>query len=115
MAEMLKHYAQDSFRRIILLFPHDLEKDYHNDFYAFRIEVFKGFPFVTEANAMAFLNKPTAKVFKKDLVWIMAHSFQETSGKFAPFYGEARSSALNRESPFHCRTPRNESETGTLS
>lgn len=92
MAEMLKHYAQDVPKNQLPSIFTLIEKDYHNDFYAFTNEVFKTSPFATEANAMAFLNKPTAKVFKKDLVWIMAQSFQETSGKFAAAYGEARSS-----------------------
>lgn len=69
-----------------------IEKDYHNDFNAFAEEVFKTSVFATETNAVAFLEKPNLKVFKKDLVSIMAQSFQEASGKYAAAYGEARTS-----------------------
>jgi len=92
MAELLKLYTQnvpkDQLPSVFVL----IEKDYHNDFNAFADAVFKTSVFATEANAMAFLNKPGVKVFKKDLVSIMAQSFQEASGKYAAAYGEARTS-----------------------
>ena len=92
MAELLKLYAQnvpkDQLPSIFAL----IEKNYHNDFNAFANKVFKSSVFATETNAMAYLNKPTLKVFKKDLVSIMAQSFQEANGKYAGAYGEARTS-----------------------
>ena len=92
MAELLKLYAQnvpkDQLPSVFAL----IEKNYHNDFNAFADAVFKTSVFVTEANAMAFLNKPGMKVFKKDLVSIMAQSFQDATGKYAAAYGEARTS-----------------------
>jgi hypothetical protein len=92
MAELLKLYKQnvpkDQLPSVFAL----IEKNYHNDFNAFADAVFKTSVFATEANTMAFLNKPNVKVFKKDLVSIMAQSFQEASGKYAAAYGEARTS-----------------------
>jgi hypothetical protein len=92
MAELLKLYEQnvpkDQLPSVFAL----IEKNYHNDFNAFADAVFRTSVFATEANAMAFLNKPNVKVFKKDLVSIMAQSFQEASGKYAAAYGEARTS-----------------------
>jgi hypothetical protein len=92
MAELLKLYQQnvpkDQLPSVFAL----IEKNYKNDFNAFAEEVFKTSPFATEANAMAFLNKPTLKVFKKDLVSIMAQSFQDASGKYMAAYTDARTS-----------------------
>ena len=92
MAELLKLYEQnvpkDQLPSVFAL----IEKNYHNDFNAFADAVFKTSVFATEANAMAFLNKPNVKVFKKDLGSIMAQSFQEANGKYAAAYGEARTS-----------------------
>jgi hypothetical protein len=92
MAELLKLYTlnvpKDQLPSVFEL----IEKDYHNDFNAFADAVFKTSVFATEANTMAFLNKPGVKVFKKDLVSIMAQSFQDASGKYAAAYSEARSS-----------------------
>jgi len=98
MTELLKLYKQnvpkDQLPSVFAL----IEKNYHNDFNAFTDAVFKTSVFATEANAMAFLNKPNVKIFKKDLGSIMAQSFQESSGKNAAAFSESRTavSAGNR-------------------
>jgi hypothetical protein len=92
MAELLKLYAQNVPKAQLPSVFELIEKDYHNDFNAFADAVFKTSVFASEANAMAFLGKPAVKVFSKDLVSIMAQSFQESSGKYAPAYAEARTS-----------------------
>lgn len=92
MAELLKLYEQNVPKEQLPSVFTMIEKNYHNDFNAFADEVFKTSVFATEAKAMAFLNKPKANVFKKDLASIMAQSFQEASGKYSAAYGEARTS-----------------------
>jgi hypothetical protein len=90
MAELLKLYAlnvpKDQLPSVFAM----IEKDYHGDFNAFAEAVFKTSVFATEANAMAFLDNPGAKVFKKDLVSVMAQSFQDVSGKYLSAYTDAR-------------------------
>jgi hypothetical protein len=66
MAELLRLYQQNVPKNQLPSVFALIEKNYKNDFNAFANEVFKTSPFVTEANAMAFLNKPNLKVFKKD-------------------------------------------------
>jgi hypothetical protein len=98
MAELLKQYAhavpKDQLPSVFKM----IEKDYNNDFNAFTEDVFKKSIFATEANALAFLSNPSVKGIKKDLVSVMAESFQETAGKYAAAYGESRAevSAGNR-------------------
>lgn len=92
LAELLKLYSVNVPKEQLPSVFEMIEKDYHNDFNAFAEEVFKTSVFATETNAVAFLEKPNLKVFKKDLVSIMAQSFQEASGKYAAAYGEARTS-----------------------
>jgi len=46
--------------------------------------------FATAASANQFLDKPSLKVFKKDLGWLTAQSMQEASGKYAKAFGNAR-------------------------
>lgn len=92
MAELLRLYEQNVPKNQLPSVFAMIEKDYKNDFNAFANQVFKTSPFATEANAMAFLNKPNLKVFKKDIVSIMAQSFQEASGKYAAAYAESRTS-----------------------
>jgi hypothetical protein len=92
MAELLKLYEQNVPKEQLPSVFALIEKNYHNDFNAFADAVFKTSVFATEANALAFLNKPNVKVFKKDLGSIMSQSFQEASGKYAAAYGEARTS-----------------------
>ena len=92
MAELLKLYSQNVPENQLPSVFDLIKKKYHNDFNAFADEVFKTSVFATEAKAMAFLNKPSLKVFQKDLVSIMAQSIQEASGKYAAAYGESRSS-----------------------
>ena len=98
LAELLKLYSRDVPKDQLPSIFKLIEKDYHNDFNAFAEAVFKTSAFATEENTMAFLNKPSEKVFKKDLVSIMAQSFQDAFGKYAAAFSEARTlvSAGNR-------------------
>jgi hypothetical protein len=92
MAEMLKLYSLNVPKNQLPSIFARIEKDYNNDFNAFADAVFKTSVFATEAKTMAFLDKPSAKVLKKDLVSIMSQSFQDASGQYAAAYGTARSS-----------------------
>jgi hypothetical protein len=91
MAEMLKLYSLNVPKNQLPSIFTLIEKDYNNDFNAFAEAVFKTSVFATESKTMAFLDKPSAKVFKKDLVSIMSQSFQDASGQYAAAYGTARS------------------------
>jgi hypothetical protein len=75
-----------------------IEKDYKSDFDAFTDAVFAKSVFATVENTNKFLENPTLKVFKKDLGWKCAQSFQESMGKLSGTFSEARTSiaAANR-------------------
>jgi hypothetical protein len=92
MAEILKLYARnvpkDQLPSVFSL----IEKDYNNDFTVFTEAVYKTSVFATEAKTMAFLNKPAAKIFQKDLVAIMAQSFQDSRDKYSATYNDSRTS-----------------------
>lgn len=92
MAEMLKLYALNVPKEQLPSVFSLIEKDYHNDYNAFADAVYRTSVFATEANTMAFLEKPNAKVFKKDLVSVISQSIQESSGKYAAAYAESRTS-----------------------
>jgi hypothetical protein len=98
MAELLKLYSQNVPKEQLPSVFAIIEKDYHNDFNAYADKVFKTSVFATQEKALDFLNNPSVKVLKKDMVSILAESFQEASGKYAAAYGEARTavSAANR-------------------
>ena len=92
LAELLKLYSQNVPKDKLPTVFNLIEKDYNNDFNAFADAVFKTSVFATESKTMAFLKKPSLRVLKKDLVSILAKSFQDESGKYAAAYGEAKSS-----------------------
>ncbi|MCX6246376.1 MAG: S46 family peptidase [Bacteroidetes bacterium] len=98
MAELLNIYSLNVPKSQLPSIFALIEKDYNNDFNAFADAVFKTSVFATEAKTIEFLNKPNAKVFKKDLVSIMSQSFQDASGQYAAAYSSARTavSAGNR-------------------
>ncbi|MBC8457549.1 MAG: S46 family peptidase [Bacteroidales bacterium] len=88
--EMLKLYAKKVKKEDLPSIYATIEKDFNNDFAAFADKVYSTSVFATAENANAFLDKPSLKVFKKDLGWLTAQSIQEASGKYAGAYGEAR-------------------------
>jgi hypothetical protein len=92
LAEMLKLYSQNVPKDQLPSIFTRIEKEYGNSFGTFADAVFKSSIFASENNAMAFLNKPTLKAYKNDLVTAMAQSFQEMSEKYASTYTEARTS-----------------------
>jgi hypothetical protein len=72
-----------------------IKEKYDNDFTAFAEEVYTTSVFATPESVNKFLDKPSAKVFKKDLAWKTAKSMSKTSGKYAGAFSSARS-ALSR-------------------
>ncbi|NQV03254.1 MAG: S46 family peptidase, partial [Bacteroidia bacterium] len=68
-----------------------IEKDYDNDFDEFADKVYSTSVFATSESANKFLDKPTLKVFKKDLAWLTSESMKKESGKYAGAFGSARS------------------------
>jgi hypothetical protein len=90
LAEMLKMYATDVPKADLPSVFAMIEKEYKNDFNAFAEAVFTTSVFATEANANKFIDKPSSKVFKKDLGWILSESMNEAMGKYAAAFGTAR-------------------------
>jgi len=88
--EMLKLYAKKIKKEDLPSIFSTIEKNYHNDFAAFAEKVYTTSVFATAASANQFLDKPSLKVFKKDLGWLTAQSMQEASGKLAGNFGNAR-------------------------
>ncbi|MFH1937794.1 MAG: S46 family peptidase, partial [Bacteroidota bacterium] len=88
--EMLKLYSKKVKKDDLPSIFATITKDFHNDFAAFADKVYSTSVFVTAESANAFLDKPSRKVFKKDLGWLTAQSMQEASGQYAGAYGEAR-------------------------
>jgi hypothetical protein len=69
-----------------------IEKDYKNNIDAFADDVYTNSVFASAENTNKFLEKPKLRVFKKDLGWKCAESFQETMGKYSGAVAEARAS-----------------------
>jgi hypothetical protein len=83
-------YAKDVAKEELPSIFATIEKDYNNDFTAFANTVYETSAFATPANANKFIEKPSLKVFKKDLGWQLSKSMEEAMGKYAAAYGKAR-------------------------
>ncbi len=90
LGEMLKLYSKKVPKEGLPSIFATIEKDYNNDFAAFADEVYRTSVFATAGSANAFLDKPSAKVFKKDLGWITAQSMAENSGQYSGAYRTAQ-------------------------
>ncbi len=99
LAEMLRIYATDVAKAELPSIFATIEKDYNNDYTAFADAVYETSAFATPENANKFIDKPSLKVFKKDLGWQLAESMGAAMGKYAAAYGSARGniSAANRQ------------------
>jgi len=98
LAEMLRMYATDVAPAELPSIFATIAKDYKNDYTAFADAVYEKSVFATAANANKFIDKPSLKVYKKDLGWILAKSMEEAMGKYMAAYQGARSNvgAANR-------------------
>jgi hypothetical protein len=98
LAELLRLYALDVPKEQLPTIFATIEKEYNNDFSVFAEKVYAASVFATEASANTFLDKPSKKVFKKDLGWLMSESFQAVIGKNSAAYQAGRSGvgAANR-------------------
>jgi hypothetical protein len=87
--EMLKLYSvnvpQDQLPSIFLT----IKKDYDDDITAFADAVYNTSVFATQEKINKFLADPKLKVLQKDLAWIAAQSFTETSGKYSSAFSES--------------------------
>ncbi len=90
LAEMLRIYAADIPKEDLPSVFATIEKDFGNDFSAYAKAVYATSAFATPEKASAFIEKPSAKVFKKDLGWQLAKSMEEAMGKNMAAYGAAR-------------------------
>ena len=90
LAEMLRMYAADVAKAELPGIFTIIEKEYKNDYTAFADAVYATSMFATPENASKFIEKPSLKVFKKDLGWQLAKSMEEAMGKNAAAYGAAR-------------------------
>ncbi|MCX6277296.1 MAG: S46 family peptidase [Bacteroidetes bacterium] len=99
LAEMLRMYASDVPKTELPSIFALIEKDYNNDYKAFAEEVYATSVFATPEKANRFIEKPSLKVFKKDLGWKLYESMSEAAGKNAAAYGSARGnvSVANRQ------------------
>ena len=99
LAEMLRMYAKDVAKGELPSIFATIEKDYKNDFTAFANAVYKTSVFATPESANKFIDKPSLKVFKKDLGWKLSESMDEAMGKYMAAYGSARGnvSVANRQ------------------
>jgi hypothetical protein len=97
-AELLKLYYRNVPKDQLPSIFKVIEKEYKSNIDAFADAVYSQSVFATPEAAYKFLDKPTLKVFKKDLGWQCAQSFQEAVGKYSGKYSDARSviSAGNR-------------------
>ncbi|MBE0647048.1 MAG: S46 family peptidase [Bacteroidales bacterium] len=89
--EMLELYAKNVKKEDLPSIFSTIEEKYNNDFSAFANDVYTTSVFATAESANAFLDKPSRKVFKKDLAWITAQSMDTESGKYMSSFMEARS------------------------
>jgi hypothetical protein len=90
---LLKMYSKDVPKEQLPSIFTVIEKDYKNDFNAFANEVYATSVFATAESANKFIDKPSLKVYKKDLGWMLKESISEVSGKFAPMYTSAQGNA----------------------
>jgi len=90
-AAMLRLYAEKNEKTDLPSIFELIENKYNNDFDLFADAVYKTSVFATAESANAFLDKPSKKVFKKDLAWLTSESMQEASGQYAGAFGAARS------------------------
>ncbi len=90
LAEMLRMYAKDVAKNELPSVFATIEKEYNNDFTAFANVVYATSVFATPESAAKFIDKPSLKVFKKDLGWQLSKSMEEAMGKYAAAYGTAR-------------------------
>lgn len=99
LAAMLKLYAQDVLKSDLPSIFTLIEKEFNNDFSAFAKTVYNTSVFATQERANNFINKPSLKVFKKDLGWMLMESMTEASGKNMAAMGSARTAvtAANRK------------------
>jgi len=89
--EMLILYAKKVKKEDLPSIYTTIENNYQNDIAAFADAVYSTSVFATAERANAFLDKPSLKVFKKDLGWLTAESMQAQSGKYSAAFGAARS------------------------
>jgi hypothetical protein len=91
LSEMLHIYAQgvpaDQLPSIFQL----IGKEYNNDYDAFTEAVYATSVFADPDRALAYLEKPSRKIFKNDLGWKLYESSQQASGTYSSAYSEARS------------------------
>ena len=90
-ASLLRLYAEKIAKEDLPSIFEVIEKDYKNDFDSFADKVYSTSVFATAESANKFLDKPSLKVFKKDLAWLTTESMQTESGKYAGAFGSARS------------------------
>jgi hypothetical protein len=97
-AELLKLYYKNVPKEQLPSIFQLIEKDYKSNIDVFTDAVYSKSVFATAENANKFLEKPALKVFRKDLGWQCAQSFQESMGKYSGPFTEARTSisAANR-------------------
>lgn len=93
--ELLKLYAKKVKKEDLPSIFGTIDKDYGNDYMAFASAVYTSSVFATAERANAFLDKPSLKVFNKDLGWLTAQSMQEATGKISVAFSEARN-AISR-------------------
>jgi hypothetical protein len=90
LEELLRMYAADVSKAELPSIFAFIEKEYNNDYKAFAEAVYATSVFATPERANTFIDKPSLKVFKKDLGWKLYESMSEASGKYAAAYGTAR-------------------------
>ncbi|MEI7660708.1 MAG: S46 family peptidase [Bacteroidota bacterium] len=98
LSEMLRMYSTDVPAAELPSIFAIIAKDYKNDFNAFANAIYEKSVFATADHANKFIEKPSLKVFKKDLGWQLAKSMEESMGKYMAAYGSARANiaAANR-------------------
>jgi len=90
-SEMLRMYANDVPKADLPSVFAVIEKEYQNDFEAYTDALYATSVFGSAEAATRFLNKPDAKVFKKDMGWQLAQSMNEAIGNYSGAFQQARS------------------------
>ena len=90
MVEILKLYSKEVSKDHLPSVFKLIEKEYHGNINAYADAMFSKSVFASEASINAFLDKPSLKVLKKDLVWNLMLSLKEESAKYAEAYASAR-------------------------
>ncbi len=93
LAEMLKMYSTDVPKDELPSIFAYIEKEYKNDFVAFAEAVYTTSAFATQESANKFIDKPSLKVYKKDLACMLQESMNETIGKYSAQFTSAQGSA----------------------